>query len=140
MKLNEGIADTRPDALLTLRGNTDQTSIAANTPTKVTGTWVIQRAAQFSANATGTAQYLASKPSGGIPITIAGTLRIATGTNDDVVVYLAINDTPSSSPGVTFSTVIWQEELQSGDTVEMWVENQTDSTNIIVENATIRIN
>jgi len=151
MKLNEGIADTRPDALLTLRGNTDQTSIAANTPTKVTGTWVVQRAAQFSANATGTAQYLASKPSGGIPITIAGTLRIATGTNDDVVVYLAINgsvisasgspvDTPSSSPGVTFSTVIWQEELQSGDTVEMWVENQTDSTNIIVENATIRIN
>jgi len=151
MRLNEGIADTRPDALLTLRGNTDQTSIAANTPTKVTGTWVVQRAAQFSANATGTAQYLASKPSGGIPISIAGTLRIVTGTNDDVVVYLAINgavisesgspvDASNNTPGITFATVIWQEELQSGDTVEMWVENQTDSTNIIVENATIRVN
>jgi hypothetical protein len=151
MQLNEGIANTRPDALLTLRGNSTQTSINVNTPVKVVGTWVTERSSQFDVDSTGTSIYRASKPSGGIPITISGNVRVVSGQPDDIVVYLAINgseiinsgaptEVPTGSPGVPFSIVIWQEELQSGDELEMWIENQTNGTNVIVESATIRIN
>ena len=94
---------------------------------------------------------MASKPSGGIPITISGVLRISTGSDDVVTVYVAINgapvltsgspvDVPSDTPGVPFATVIWQEEFNDGDTIEVWVANNTDGTDIIIEDATIRIN
>jgi hypothetical protein len=152
MQLNEVIADTRPDVLLTLRGNSTETVIATiNTPVKAAGTWVVQRSSQFSADTSGTSEYDSAKPSGGLPITMVGIVRVATGSNDDVTAYLAINgtivaasgapvDVPSATPGVAFASIIWQEELIDGDTLELFLENNTDTTNIILEDATIRIN
>lgn len=151
MKLNEGIADTKAAALLTLRDNNTQTSIDTNVPIKVAGTWTVEKSAQFEADTTGTAIYRATKPSGEITITISGSARMVTGQPDNIAVYVAINgsiiansgvpvDIPAGGVGIPFSTVIWQAELQEGDSVEMWIENQNDGTNVVVQNATIRIN
>ena len=46
--LNDDIADSRPDALMSMQGNATVTTIAvAGTPVKVAGTWVVEADSQM---------------------------------------------------------------------------------------------
>lgn len=145
---NDEIADTRPDALLCLVGNATVTTISTiNTPVKVAGTWTTERASFFTGDASGRATYVGEKPLT-IPITAALTIVGETGGDKQATTYIALNGTPiactktkttvNSAKAGNF-TNIWQLQLQPNDYIELYVENNTDTINLIVQDAVLRI-
>ena len=148
---NDDIRDTRPDALLSLQGNAvAETITVAGTPVKVTGnnTWVDERSSQSTSDNTGKSTYNGGKPVV-VPITMRGSVEPSLGTNKLISLYVAINGTPVTNSKATANcdagdpksiTVIWQVEAQPNDFVEMYVSNDTDTTNVLVSSAVIRIN
>ena len=147
--LNSDIPDTRPDALISLTNNATATTIASsNTPVKLAGTWNLERSAQFTTDTTGRATYNGEK-NAVLPITMSFTAIMASGGTDSITFYVAINgsivvnsgasnDHNSSTAGRT--TMPWQYEFTPGDFVEAWVENNSDTTDVLVTDAAIVVN
>lgn len=146
-KDNSGVSDTIPDAMLSLNSNATETVISTiSTPVKATGTWVVERVALFTGDTSGR---ITSKSERGVtsPIDITATVSAALGTNKDITLYLAINGSIVANSGKVNrvsagdpknTTVFWQEVLQEDDYLELWVENNTDTVNLIVESAVLR--
>lgn len=146
---NDDITDTRSDALLSITGNTTETVISVvDTPVLVLGTWNEERVSQFSSTAAGRVTYVGGK-NAVIPITASLTCKTASGGDKDVSFYIAKNGTVVSNsktsntvkltnPGNT--TIIWQDEAVNGDYYEIFVENNSDTINIIVIDTKLRIN
>ena len=72
----------------------------------------------------------------------------ASGTNKSIVFYVAKNGThiPNSkafnnlsSGNVSRTTLIWRISLSTNDTVEAFVANDTDTINVLVTDAVMRI-
>lgn len=145
---NDPTPDTFPDALLSFRGNVTETVISAiNTPVLVAGTWVEQEASQFSTTSAGRATYLAEKPIKS-PIDVSAGLISSGGGSITVELCIALNgvvDTDSCTPisisGSDAQTLAipWQAVLSQNDYVEVFVSNTSNTTNIIVEYATLRV-
>ena len=144
------IADTQPDALLNFKGNATATVIAASSTdgtnaVLVAGTWVEQRISQFTTTAAGRVTYKGGKDLTA-PIDVIATLD--TPTADTVALYIALNGTPIAATGIsqlleaadkgTVSTM-WQLTLSTNDFIEVFVENQTDATDITVIDIIFRI-
>ena len=104
---NAAIADSNPDAMLTLNSNAAATPIsAANTPVKVVGSWTTERLSQFSSDATGRVTYLGERP---LTTPIDATLSVETagfGT-DSVTAYIALNGTIITNSGRTSRSYLW---------------------------------
>jgi hypothetical protein len=100
--LNDTIADTRPDTLLSFSTPTT-TVLSAATPTLLTGTWVIERTSQMTGTVAGRSTYNAGK-SAILPVTATISLEPVSGTNKDVNLYLAKNGT--AIPNSRVATVI----------------------------------
>lgn len=148
--LNDNIPDTRPDALLSHQGSLTVIIAAIDTPVKVTGAvnWVSERTSQFTNDVSGTSTYLGEKNA---VLAITGNVsgEAVSGTNKDYTFYIAINGAVVTNSGQTTrvssgdpknTPVPWQTELVNGDTVEVWVENNSDATNLQVNSAVLRIN
>lgn len=144
---NSGVADTIEDALISLTANATQTVTALNTPAKVAGTWVVERDSFFSGDTTGRCTYLGERPVV-VPIDVSTTISAASGTNKDISIYFAVNGAviansriknkvSVSDPRNTSS--VWQYEFNQNDYVEVWIENNTDSINLICEDAVLRV-
>lgn len=146
---NDEIADTRPDGLLSMQGNTTETVIAtATVPVLVAGTWVVERASQFTGDVNGRLTYNGGKPVT-VPITAGVSAEPASGTNKTIGAFIAINGTAVANSRATTRTdagdpkritVIWQAVLQPDDYVEVFVSNETDTVNVLVTDAVHRIN
>lgn len=148
-KNNAGLEDTLEDCLLSLNNNATATTIgASSTPVKVAGTWVVERAAKYTGDTTGRATYVAERDMT-TPVEIVTTIEAASGTNKDIKIYLALNGTvitnsaksnrvSASDPKNT--TVIWQLDLSENDYLEVYVSNESDTTNLIVVDAVLRVN
>lgn len=145
---NDEIADTRPDALLCLVNNLTATVITTvNTPVKVTGTWTTERVSFFTGGASGRATYIGEKPLT-TPITIASSIVGATGGDKQATTYIAVNGavinctktqaTVNSAKAGSF-TNIWQIQLQPNDYIELFVENNTDTVDLVVKDAVLRV-
>lgn len=146
---NTGVSDTRPDALISIVGNSTETVISsANAPVKAAGVWTIDGDSHFTSDTTGRITYNGETNFTG-PIDFSTTILMAAGGDKQVTVYVAINGavviqtgkqgTASSSKAASI-TVIWQHEFVTGDYVEVWVENNDDATNIVLQQAVGRIN
>lgn len=147
-ELNNTIKDTMPDAMASLNGNATETVISvAATPVLVAGAFTTERDAQFTVTAAGRATYLGDRDITA-PVDIVATIESASGTNKDIKVYLALNgavianSAKSNRVGAADpknTTCPWQLTLSKNDYLEIWVENTTDTTNLVVIDAILRV-
>lgn len=141
--------DTIRDGISSMQGNSTETVIAIiGTPVKVAGTFVVGRSSGFTPDTTGRVTYdLLNTVI--TPISVSMAVQMATGGSDTVKACVAINGTVvpescirtivnASGAGNIFLT--WQEELTQNDFIEVFVQNDTDTTNIIVLDMIVRVN
>ena len=146
---NDDIPDTRADGLLAMVDNSTETVIGAtDTPVLIAGTFVVERTSQFTGTAAGRLTYNGGKDAT-VPITFNGVFEAASGTNKDIHVSLHINGSVVSNSRTIGEIsandrksilVVWQSVLSTGDFIEFFAENNTDTTNIIVTHSQVRVN
>jgi hypothetical protein len=147
-RANSGLGDTIEDALISLNSNASETVISASsTPVKVIGTWVCERQSIFTCDTTGRATFIGERDTV-IPVDITTSISAVSGTNKDIKIYLALNGSIITNSGSKNkvgasdprnTSVIWQLELSENDFLEVFIENNSDSINLIVEDAVLRV-
>ena len=144
---NGAVPDTMPDALTSLTANATATVVSVGVPTLVTGTWVSVRASQFTNTAAGRVTYDGERNLV-TPIDITVSIEPVSGTNKIVRCYVALNGAAVIASGVSTHvdsgdpkvvTMPWQINMASTDFIEVFVENETDSVNLLVSDATLRV-
>jgi len=146
---NAGLPDTHLDSMMSLNSNVTETVIAvAGTPVKVAGTFVVERESKFTGDTTGRSAFNAERVAV-FPVDVVTVVRSASGNNKDITVCLALNGTviPGSVKSNRVSatepksnTVLWQLSLSQNDFLEIFVSNESDTTNLVVDEAILRIN
>ncbi len=146
---NDNIQDTRPDSLISLNGNITETVISTiNTPVMVMASWSDVRSSQFTNLASGRSTYNGEK-NATVPITFSFSLLGASGGDKQATAFIAINGVVISDSKVQLTMnsskagagmCIWQKSLAGNDYIEVFVENNSDTTNIVVSDAVLRIN
>jgi hypothetical protein len=147
--LNDDIADTRPDGLLSFNTNVAETVIAViGTPVLIAGTWETQSTSQFTGTAGGRLTYNGGKDTT-IPVTLSLTGGPVSGTNIPITYHLYKNGSPvtGASQGNTISSTAarntslpWQITMTSTDYLEVFVSNDSTTANVLVIDAIFRIN
>jgi hypothetical protein len=147
--INNRIRDTRSDGLLSMQANATNTVITTQSVyVKVAGTWTVQPGAKFTGTTGGRLTYIGLK---GVrhPIDISLSVEPVSGTNKTISVRVAKNGatiadskrtirTDSGSP-INISCP-WQLTLTTNDYIEVFIANDTGTTDLLVTNATLRIN
>ena len=150
---NSSIPDTRPDALISIVGNTTETVISASSSdgtnaVLMAGTWTVESDSHFTADTNGRITYNGERPFTG-PIDFATSILMASGGDKQVKVYLCIDGTivvasgkqgTSSSTKAASITGIWQHTFENGSYCEIWLENNVDTTNVVGAQAVGRVN
>jgi hypothetical protein len=146
---NDSIRDSRSDGLLYIQGNTVASTIAsANTPVLATGTWTIGPTGQFNGTAGGRLTYIAGKDAR-LPVTFSVSIAPTLSTGIAMSIYIAINGTidagsrrqGTGSAGLPTSvTIPWQHTFSTNDYVEVFVENNTNATDILLSSGIARVN
>lgn len=146
--LNDNIDDTEKSALASQVSNATETVISvATTPVKLAGTWNDEHSPQFTIDATGKITYNGDK---GIhaDITMSFTGAPVSGTNKSIVFFAAKNGSVITNSGAannlssgdpSRSTMIWHLELTTNDYIEAFVANDTDTINMLITDAVLRI-
>lgn len=146
---NDDIANTRPDSLLSMQSNATNTVISSvGVPVLVAGTWVVQGTSQFTGTTAGRSTYNGGKnarlpiffsitvqPASGVGISISALVAI----NGSVVPASKITDTADSGNPTSIS-VPWQYTFQTSDYVEIFVQNNTNTNDLLVSTAIARVN
>lgn len=148
-ELNDDIADTRTDGLLSMQGNAVATTITTQSVgVLVAGTWVIEDTGQMTGTTAGRLTNDAGKLAK-LPITSSVTIVPVSGGSQTMGLAIAVNGTmvanslrtANASAGVpTAITVPWQENLAPGDFVELFVSNESGITNVLVSSGVHRVN
>jgi hypothetical protein len=146
---NTPIPDTVQDALLSFNGSSTETVISTqDVPVIVNATWVCIRESIFTCTTGGRATSDSERDLTGVPIDVAVGLLSAGGGTIAVTVYLAKNGSVITASATSISisgsnqafvSIPWQETIQEDDFYEVFVENNTNTTNIIVESGKLRI-
>lgn len=145
---NNTVPDTRPDCLMHNTGATVITIAAANTPVRIAPNWVEARKSQFSTDANGRMTYLGGKTIA-IPVTFSVSCEAVSGTNKDVTFYVYKNGIQVAASAISNrvsagsprnTTLIWQDALATNDFIEIYVENNTDTIDILINDAAARLN
>ena len=148
LKNNTPVEDTFPDGLLSFVGNSTETVIASSGVAVVTNaTWTVISTSQFTGTTAGRLTYNGERDLPG-PVDVSCGLISAGGGSIDVQVSLALNGTviATSSTPISISgsnpahiSIPWQLNLEEDDFLEVFVQNDTNTTNIIVEFCRLRI-
>ncbi len=141
---NGRVADTMPDAMVSLNSNATATVLSVSTPTLVLGTWSLERASQFTTTAAGRITYIGERDLT-TPVIVTMTMEPASGTNKEIRAYIALNGTIITNSGQTIDidssdplqiSIPWQLTLSENDFLEVFIENISDSVNVTVIDAT----
>lgn len=145
---NDAIADSHDDCYMTQVGNATATTISAlSTPVKLAGVWTEEHASHFTTDATGKMTYDGIKDIHS-NITMTFSAQPASGSNKSLKFYVAINGsvvTNTGMPVVLSSgtpqcvTVAWRGVISDGDFIEAYAENNTDTIDILVTDAALRV-
>ena len=144
----DGVPDTRPDALLSFTTPTTTTIASAGVAVIINGTWTQERQSQFTTTTGGRATYNGELPAI-LPITARVTAEPVSGGAVQIGVYLAKNGTvianseaygSASSGNPTSITMVWQDEVNTGDYYEVFIENDSSSVDLSVAKAVLRVN
>jgi hypothetical protein len=148
---NDDIADTRPDGLLSVNGPLTVAISAANTPVKIgalSGDWVAERTSQMVADTNGRLTFTGGKDFV-FPLLGSVSAEPVSGTNKTLTFYIAINGsivansgatTTVSSGGPKNTPVPWQANFNPADYLELWVENNSDATDVAINSGILRAN
>ena len=110
------------------------------------GTWTEQSVSHFTSTAAGRLTYVGERDKS-IPIDVVATTDPAT--DSDIALYISLNGTPISATGLgqfvkaadtQTQTTAWQLTLSENDFLEVYVENQTSTSNITVKDIIFRVN
>jgi hypothetical protein len=147
--LNDSIRDSRSDGVLYIQGNTVASTIASvDTPVLAAGVWTIGPAGQFTGTTGGRLTYIGVKDAR-LPITLSVSVAPTLSTGIAISVYIAINGTivagsrsrGTGSAGLPDSiTIPWQHTFSTNDYVEIFVENNTNATDILLSSGVSRVN
>lgn len=146
-QLNDSVRDTRNTALISLTNNATATTIVSvNTPVKAAGVWVAQLGSQFTVDTAGRATYTGPKDSS-LPVTISSSARMAAGGNKNISLYVAVNGVVVATSAARAEvgvdggriTIVWSHVFSTSDFVELWVENNSDTTNIVITDSVLRV-
>lgn len=146
--LNNTINDTFTDSLSYNTAGVTVPITTINTPVLIGGTWIDDNSSQFTVDGAGTVTYIGNKVFH-TPITAALTTHPVSGSNKDYTCYIAINGVAvqesgrkvrASSTDRQSVTPIWQHQFENGDTVSVMIENNSDTTDFVVEHAVLRLN
>ena len=131
-----------------MQGNATETVITTvDTPVKVAGAFVVGRNSGFTPDTTGKITYDLVVDVV-IPISCSMSLQSAAGGTDKVTAYVAIDGVIDANSGISTIidntgeqsvTLTWQELLVSGGEVEVFVENNNDTSNILVVAMVLRV-
>ena len=146
---NAGIPDSMSDALISVEGSTTETVITtAGVKVKVENTWTEEATARFDFDYSGRLTFTGER-SERLPIDVTTTMLAASGGDKQAELCIAINGvliaptckqtTINNSKAASVST-LWQHEFKQGDYVELYVSNEDNTINIIVQQAIVRIN
>ena len=147
---NTGIADTVEDALISFNGSSTETVIGTqDVPVILNATWTVVTSSKFTCTTGGRCTSDAEHDLTGVPIDIAIGLLSAGGGAITVSVYLALNGSvitasktsiDISGTSQAFISIPWQiGTIEEDDFFEVFVENNTNTTNIIGESSKLRI-
>lgn len=148
-----GAVGDRIDGLLSMQNNAIPTTIMAastdgSSAVLVAGVWTVEAVEEMSGTADGRLTYLGVETAR-LPITFSVSLEPATGTNINLSAYVAIDGTvitgsrrssTASSGQPTSVTLPWQETFTTSKFSEVFVENNDNTTNILVSSAIHRVN
>ena len=146
---NGVISNTHPDGLLSLVSNATNTVITTQSvPVLAAGIWVVENTSLFTGTTAGRLTYngistesfpviarSSIEPVSGVTKTMGVTIA-KNGTT--IPASLAISTTDSADP--TSITSIWQVILSTGDFVEAFLSNETDTVDVLGSTAVLRIN
>ena len=144
---NGDVADTMPDALVSMINNATVTTLSVGVPTLVAGTWIVNRASQFTATTGGRATYNGERDLV-TPIDVSVVIDPASGTNKTFRCFVAVNGVAVADSGIAVNisagdpkqiSVPWQANISNGDFIEVFIENETDSVDATVIDATVRV-
>lgn len=146
--LNNTVRDSHQDSLSYNTAGVVVPIAAINTPVAVGGTWVDDNSSQFTVDGAGTVTYIGVKELH-VPISVGMTVNPVSGSNKDYTAYIAINGVAvaasgrvgrASSTDRQSITPIWQHQFQTGDTCSVMVENNSDTIDLNVSHAVLRVN
>mgnify|MGYP000753590241 CR=1 FL=1 len=149
---NSKLEDTLDDAIVYFSNNSTNTVIAASSvngsnAVKVNAVWSMGRLSKFSASSTGRVTYLGENATTA-PVDVSVHVISVSGGLIRVKVYLAKNgvimlpaSTAADISGSTSKnlTVPWQVSFNQNDYIEVFIENQTNGNDILVEDAILRV-
>ena len=146
---NDGIGDSRDDALISMQGNAVETVIGTiSVPVKLEGTWVSESNSRFDVTLDGGRMTYTGERSAKLPIDASLSCLLASGGDKQIAAFVAINGvainnamiiTTSSAAKAGTIKLLWQHDFQPGDYIEMFISNESDTTNIVVQSAIARI-
>lgn len=146
---NAGVSDTMIDCLLSLTSNATATTISTiSTPVLIAGTWVIEDESLMTCTTAGRATFK-SEVVRRLPVSAVLDVEPASGTNKLIKVYLYKNGTKITASGRQVKAdaanplnvaLSWQLDLAENDYLELYVENNTDTIDILVSGAVLRVN
>lgn len=150
---NSVIPDTRPDDLVSIIENATETVIAASSTdgtnaVKMAGVFTVGGESHFEGDTTGRITYIGERPFT-TPIDAVMNVIMASGSAKAAAAYICISGTivraSEGKAAISASTSIsavcqWQHTFVTGDYVELFLENQSDTTNIIGISGSLRVN
>ena len=139
--LNDGLMSSESNALETVIAST-------GVKVKVNAVWVDDGVSRFAFNSSGRLTYIGER-NVRLPIDLTSTLLMAGGGDSQCEMAIAINgviitatskqSTVSSTKAASVTT-FWQHEFATGDYIEAFVSNESNTTNIVVQQIIARIN
>lgn len=147
--LNDQLSDSRADALLSMQGNATPTVIGTQSVgVLLAGTWVIEETSRMTGTTAGRATYDGGRDAK-LPITSSVTVEPVSGGAQLMGVCIAIDGvavpgslrTGTASAGSPISiTVPWQETFATAGFAEVFVSNESTTTNVLGSSAIHRVN
>jgi hypothetical protein len=149
------IADSETDGLLAFTGNSTATVISTiNTPVLVAGTWTVVEVNQMTGTTAGRLTTDSERKNVHLPVDVALGVYPDGGGTKDVTAYVYVNGSKEAASATQFETtgskpayvsIPWQVVFNPADPsaptfVEVYIENNTDTTNLIVSTAKLRVN
>ncbi len=146
---NDDIANSRPDALISLKGNFTETVISSvGVEVLVAGSWAEITSSQFTTTAAGRVTYNGGRPAK-LPITVSTGITVSSGVNQTIHVHLFLNGTiiedsevilNVDSTDVKNQVNLYQLTWQPSDYLELFVSNESTINNVTVINSKFRVN
>lgn len=145
---NTPIQDTFINALASIKGNATVTVITTiNTPVVYAGTFTSNSASHFAISAAGRITYNGERDAIRA-VTASLTVRADSGTNKLITSYFALNGVVITDSGMQIRadatetrsiTLTWLQKFSKDDYIELWAENNTDTADAVLVDATFRV-